>query len=197
MVKKEVHTQSFSSDEDEMKLNKYFPGGNTYKIREADSTSSAFNEELVSNKNEYGIPQRIINKEITTSVFDVSAYILKQTGTISTMKLQKLVWDEAPIFHEDIEAWANGPVIKDLFIYHRGSFMIDSLPIGNPELLSEKQKETIDAVLKFYGDKSAQWLIELSHNETPWITTRRGIENGERGNKIIPLDLMAHYYSSL
>ena len=108
-----------------------------------------------------------------------------------------LVWDEAPLFNEEIEAWANGPVIKDLFIFHRGSFIIDTMPLGNPDLLSPKQKETIDAVLKFYGDKSAQWLIELSHNELPWIEARKGLGLGERGNSVISLDSMAQYYSSL
>ena len=51
-------------------------------------------------------------------VFDVAAYILEQKGSMTTMKLQKLVyysqawslvWDEKPLFEEAIEAWANGP----------------------------------------------------------------------------------------
>ena len=139
-------------------------------------------------------------------VFDVAAYILEKKGTLNTMKLQKLVyytqawslvWDEKPLFQEDIEAWANGPVVRDLFYYHRGRYEIDTVEIGNPRLLDQEQRETVDAVLDYYGDKSAQWLIELTHMEAPWIQAREGLPPLERGNRVIPLDAMAFYYSSL
>ncbi len=57
---------------------------------------------------------------MTVSVESVAAYILSQHGKLSAMKLQKLVyycqawslvWDEAPLFQEQIQAWANGPVV--------------------------------------------------------------------------------------
>jgi len=140
------------------------------------------------------------------SVFDVAAYILKKNGPMTTMKLQKLVyysqawslvWDEEPIFKENIEAWANGPVVKELFNYHRGQYMISSVLIGNSELLNDKQKETIDAVIDYYGDKPSQWLSDLTHMEDPWRLSRMGIPEMQRGNRIIGLDLLSEYYGSL
>lgn len=139
-------------------------------------------------------------------VFDVAAYVLEKMGAMTTMKLQKLVyysqawslvWDEKQLFEEDIEAWANGPVIKDLFDYHRGMYEISAMPIGNSRLLNQEQQETIDAVLEYYGDKSAQWLIELAHMEDPWKQARRGLQPLERGNRVMSLDMIADYYSSL
>lgn len=139
-------------------------------------------------------------------VFDVAAYILQKIEPMTTMKLQKLVyysqawslvWDEKPLFEEAIEAWANGPVVRELFDYHRGMYEISEMPIGNPRLLNQEQQETIDAVLDYYGDKSAQWLIELTHMEYPWKQARKGLLPLERGNRIIPLDTVADYYSSL
>ncbi len=139
-------------------------------------------------------------------VFDVAAYILVKMGKMTTMKLQKLVyysqawslvWDEKPLFEENIEAWANGPVVRELFDYHRGSYEISEMPIGNPRLLDVQQKETVDAVLEYYGNRPAQWLIDLSHMEDPWMHARKGLPPLERGNRIIPLDSMADYYSSL
>ena len=76
-------------------------------------------------------------------------------------------------------------------------YEISAMPIGNPRLLSEVQQETIDAVLEYYGDKPAQWLIDLTHMEDPWIQARKGLPPLERGNRVIPLDTMADYYSSL
>ena len=139
-------------------------------------------------------------------VFDVAAYILARMETMTTMKLQKLVyysqawslvWDEKPLFEEAIEAWANGPVVRDLFDYHRGMYEISAIPIGNPRLLNQEQQDTVDAVLEYYGDKPAQWLIELTHMEDPWVQARKGLPRLERGNRVISLDAMADYYSSL
>ena len=125
---------------------------------------------------------------------------------MTTMKLQKLVyysqawslvWDEKRLFEEDIEVWANGPVVRNLFDYHRGMYQISSMPIGNPRLLDQEQQDTVDAVLEYYGNQSAQWLIDLTHMEDPWIQTRRGLPIQERGNRVIRLDMIADYYSSL
>ncbi len=140
------------------------------------------------------------------SVFDVSSYILNKTGSITTMKLQKLVyycqawslvWDEKPLFKEQIEAWANGPVVKELFAFHRGMFDISSVAIGNQDLLNKNQKETIDAVIDYYGNKSSQWLIDLTHSEKPWRKARSGLSMTDRSNRVISLDDIAEYYSSL
>lgn len=139
-------------------------------------------------------------------VFDIAAYILEKMGAMTTMKMQKLVyysqawslvWDEKPLFEENIEAWANGPVVRELFDYHRGMYEISSMPLGNPRLLNQEQQDTVNAVLEYYGDKSAQWLIELTHMEDPWIQARKGLPKLERGNKVISLDTIADYYSSL
>ncbi|WP_199317301.1 type II toxin-antitoxin system antitoxin SocA domain-containing protein [Planktothricoides raciborskii] len=58
---------------------------------------------------------------------------------------------------------------SELYDYHRGQFIIENLPLGNPEHLTKTEQETIDEVLNFYGDKSSQWLSELTHKETPWV----------------------------
>ncbi|MDO6575142.1 Panacea domain-containing protein, partial [Staphylococcus pasteuri_A] len=82
------------------------------------------------------------------------------------MKLQKLVyysqawslvWDEEELFSEDFEAWANGPVLRTVYEQHRGMFKVksDTFSKGDPKNLTEDQIDTIDSVLKFYGDKSA------------------------------------------
>jgi uncharacterized phage-associated protein len=148
------------------------------------------------------------NTAVTVNVYDVASYILHKLGDVSTMKLQKLVyycqawslvWDEKPLFPESIKAWANGPVVGELFFQLKGLFTVNEnhLLIGNYKKLNEVQIETIDAVIEHYGDKSAQWLITLSHMEDPWKNTRDGLQDGIRSNRIIALEDMASYYSSL
>jgi uncharacterized phage-associated protein len=141
-----------------------------------------------------------------TIVHDVANYILTTKGELPAMKLQKLVyysqawslvWDDAPLFPEIIEAWANGPVTPDLYNQHRGLFTVSSIASDNPTPLTPTQQETIDKVLEFYGDKSSQWLSDLTHQEDPWINARKGLATGQRGNKEITPAAMAEYYSSL
>ena len=140
------------------------------------------------------------------NVFDVSAYILKKKKALTAMKLQKLVyysqawslvWDEKPIFDNRIEAWANGPVSPDLYAAHRGEFTVTDEPRGDPYRLSKDERETVDAVLRDYGDKSAIWLSALTHKEAPWIDARAGIPEGERCNRSISHGSMADYYGNL
>lgn len=140
------------------------------------------------------------------SVFDVAAYILKKKKALTSMKLQKLVyyaqawslvWDEKPLFNERIEAWANGPVSPQLYAAHAGEFTISEEPKGNPKRLTKDEKETIDAVLRDYGDKTASWLSDLTHREAPWRDARKGIAEGERSNRVISIGAMADYYGNL
>jgi len=148
------------------------------------------------------------NTKVNINVFDVASYILHSLKHISTMKLQKLVyycqawslvWDEKPMFPESIQAWANGPVVRELFYQLKGMYNIneDDLLIGNYKKLNDQQIETIESVLEHYGDKSAQWLITLSHMEEPWRKARAGLPEGVRSNRVIELEDIASYYSSL
>ncbi len=141
------------------------------------------------------------------TVRDVAAFILREQGEMTAMKLQKLVyysqawslvWDEHPLFDERIEAWANGPVVPDLYAAHRGCFKVSYDTVsGNPDAIDDDGRETITAVLKFYGPQSAQWLSDLSHKEDPWRDARAGLPDGMRGNVEISLAAMAEYYGGL
>ncbi len=140
------------------------------------------------------------------NVFDVAAYILEKCGEMSALKLQKLVyycqawslvWDDEPLFPERIEAWAHGPVVKELYDYHRGLFRLSRIPVGSPFKLSPTQKRTIDAVVKFYGAKEPWHLAELTHLEDPWKNARQGVPVGAPSSREITQEAMQAYYSSL
>lgn len=151
---------------------------------------------------------KIINNTRNLNVFDVAKYILDILGSTTTMKLQKLVyycqawslvWDDKELFPEKIEAWANGPVVRELFTYLQGLFIVTNKDLirGNPKNLNSIQQETIEAVIKYYGDKPSQWLIDLTHNEDPWKNARIGYDPFERGTREITHSSMVNYYSSL
>lgn len=140
-------------------------------------------------------------------VLDVADYILKQRGPLTAMKLQKLVyysqawslvWDEKPLFDDEIQAWANGPVCPTLYSHHRGAFNLPAGAIpGDADKLGDNERDTIDRVLAFYGDRNSQWLSDLTHMERPWMDARSGRAAGERGFETITHEAMAEYYGSL
>lgn len=138
---------------------------------------------------------------------DVAAYILKKQGSMSTWKLQKLVyysqawhlvWDEELLFEEPIEAWANGPVVRTLYKAHRGSFSVGPEESkGNPANLTDSEKATINLVLGDYGGLTGRQLSVLTHDEEPWKETRRGLSATERSTRRISPELMYDFYSAL
>ena len=140
-------------------------------------------------------------------IFDAAKYILEKKGELSTMKLQKLcyyaqawslVWDDRPLFDDDFEAWANGPVCRELFFFSQGFFSVKPEEMkGDSSNLLPDQMETIDSVLNYYGDKNAQWLSQLTHMEAPWKEAREGVPSGAKCHNIITKESMAMYYGSL
>ena len=142
------------------------------------------------------------------TMLDAAKYILQSAGEMTAMKLQKLmyyaqawslVWDEEPLFEDDFEAWANGPVLPALYGRHKGQFKVSVSIVadGNEGALSPEQRQSIDKVLGFYGQQSAQWLSNLTHQERPWVDARAGIPDGEPCSATITKLAMHEYYSSL
>jgi uncharacterized phage-associated protein len=145
------------------------------------------------------------------AIIDVAKYILEQNGSMTTMKLQKLcyysqawslAWEGKPLFPEDFQAWANGPVCPQLFNFHRGKFIVNTEDF--PQLcgchkLTDEEKDIIDRVLEFYGDKEAHWLSELTHKERPWREARQKANAlpGDLCDEVIAKDSMEDYYSGL
>ncbi len=68
---------------------------------------------------------------------------------------------------------------------------------GDATSLAGWESETVDAILATYGDKSSQWLSDLTHKKRPWLDARGMLGQGERGSATISHAAMAEYYSSL
>ena len=144
------------------------------------------------------------------NIFDTAKYIIEHSGhngKMSTMKLQKLcyyaqawslVWDDAPLFDEDFQAWANGPVCRELYDKTRGQYYATSEDeAGGEGDLTSNQLDTINTVLDYYAPHDAQWLSQLTHMEDPWKDARKGYPPGSHCENIITKESMAMYYGGL
>ena len=128
--------------------------------------------------------------------------------TLTPMKLQKLayycqawglVWKTQPMFDEDFQAWANGPVNPELFDKHRGTYIIkdDFLSEFSGFSFSVEDEKTIRSILNFYGNKDPFYLSELTHKERPWRDARGNTPLGERSTAVITKESMQDYYTGI
>ncbi len=140
------------------------------------------------------------------SVLDVAAYVLASQGPMPALKMQKLcyyclawhlAWEGAPLFPEPFEAWPCGPVCPDLYRQHRGMFLVERLPGGNPDRLDADERESVDAVLDHYGPMSEYQLVALVKSEGPWKTARAGLAVDERRPRQINAGALAELFESL
>ena len=142
------------------------------------------------------------------SVLDVAKYILLAKGVMSTWKLQKLcyyaqawhyTWTEERLIKEDFQAWRNGPVCPELFAEHRGRFLIaaEDFHVGDPDSMTADEKDSVDVVLRDYGDRTPYELREQTHFEEPWKKARAGLPEDVNCQNVISLESMGEYYGGL
>jgi uncharacterized phage-associated protein len=140
------------------------------------------------------------------NVHDVAAYILAKQSSMSTWKLQKLTfysqawhlaWNEKPLFSARIEAWANGPVVPDLYDGHRGKFSVGVWSRGDQAKLTKSDRATIDRVLAAYGNLDGRQLSLLTHSERPWLEARGSLAPTALSNSEITPESMQTFYAAL
>ncbi|MFZ4705407.1 MAG: Panacea domain-containing protein [Bacteroidales bacterium] len=150
------------------------------------------------------------------SANDLAEFVLKKSGELSHLKLQKLIYyiqgyhlgmfDE-PLFEEDFEAWVHGPVqpelfhaIKDISRLHDDIAFIQDDGVPEPEVklqgLNMDQHELIEEIIREFGHLSGMQLEAMTHSEAPWKDARRGIGPGEKCNNIISKESMRSFFKS-
>ena len=94
---------------------------------------------------------------------------------------------------EDFQAWANGPVCRQLFSRHRGYFSV-SIWAGDASKVDEFHDAIITLVVNKYGSLSAAQLSDLTHSEDPWKQAREGLPRGAYSEAVITPESMRDYY---
>lgn len=127
---------------------------------------------------------------------------------ITHLKLQKLIyyaqaWSLAlpsrgyPLFDEELQAWAHGPVAESVFHQHKGNAW-DALPApAKMPDIEESDAEHLQEILSVFGEFSAKQLERMTHSEAPWIEARGDIPAEARSNAPIDKGLMAAFYRDL
>lgn len=136
---------------------------------------------------------------VQTNAHDVANYILKKTGRIQAIKLQKLcylaqgwslAWLRGPLFNDEIRAWRYGPVVYSLYQEHRGLHYLEEWTHGNPDdsHLSADQKKIIDAVIQQNAHKGGLDLVCETRSHEIWKTKFEEAEPSRRGYEVLTVE---------
>jgi uncharacterized phage-associated protein len=115
---------------------------------------------------------------------------------LTNLKLQKLVYytqgfylalKNKPLFDEAIVHWEHGPVVEDL--YHTlKKYSSKAVPVDADFDPSSKftpdQLALITDINNVYGQFSAWKLRDMTHMESPWLSTESGEEISHEALKI-------------
>lgn len=115
---------------------------------------------------------------------------------ITPLKLQKLLYYiqgmslriyGKPAFLNNISAWQYGPVVEDVYQQYKGHN-----PISTPKIdyvVCDGLKKIIELVVESYGQIEAGSLIDLTHDEDPWINS---VDSG-----VVSIDLIKEYFNKV
>lgn len=146
------------------------------------------------------------------SVLEVALYFLycidrDAEQLMSPLKLQKLVYygqawslvfQDQPLFQEEIQAWTYGPVVHEVWSRYQ-QYRHKAIPEPDealPQFLPD-EIEVLEEVWNAYGDLDVKRLDELVRSELPWLNARKGLDPAERSYNVISHQDMKAYYSSL
>lgn len=142
-------------------------------------------------------------------IFDIANWFL-QKEFMDQKKVQKLcyyaqAWHLAlfdkPMMNCEFEAWAHGPVCRELWneLHPFSYFDIprDKLKSQAVVITTASDLEFMERVWETYGEFSGYQLEVLTHKESPWINARGGIPEFQKCTSVISNDDMKNYYKTL
>ena len=150
-----------------------------------------------------------MSKKQTVSANDAADWFLNRVDreageSITHLALQKLLffaqaWYLAnkgePLFPEDFEAWAHGPVIRSIWERFRNNSWDSLSPPGGAKEIVGEPAELLEHVYEKYGQYGAKKLERLSHERGgPWEAARAGLPPEARCEKVIPKGEIRAFY---
>ena len=140
------------------------------------------------------------------------SYIFKREEEVTPLALQKMLYyiqglymvtHNRAFFDEDCQAWAHGPVFRDVYDVFK-SFKYN--PIDDTRFamfqnrfdeLSDDERHIIDLVVDSFGVYSGKTLERITHQEAPWLNARVNCLPGESSDEVITKDAIKAYFSQV
>lgn len=140
------------------------------------------------------------------------SYIFKTAEEVTPLALQKMLYFiqgiymvlfGVELFSEDCEAWAHGPVFRDVYDVFK-NFKYN--PIDDTRFsmfqnrfseLSDNVKQVINLVVESFGMYSGKTLERITHGEAPWKDARANCLPDEPSNEVISKEAIRKYFSEV
>jgi len=142
---------------------------------------------------------------LPTKINCVIDYLLCKCEDITPLALQKALYYVQGfhyaftgefLFEEDCEAWAHGPVYRDIYKRY-SSYRFDPIEGGetcDEAVLTNYEKAVIDSIIKNLCCYSGKILEGFTHSEAPWLRTRGDLSITTASNRIIHKKVMGEYF---
>ena len=118
----------------------------------------------------------------------------KMSGeAIDEMKLHKLLYFSQresfaitgePLFNDNFQGWRYGPVCVAV----RNGFCQGEMLGNSSGSLSESSAYIVKNIIMQYGELASWKLSQLSHAESSWINSRKGLAPNENGDVVLSTD---------
>ncbi|QFI40247.1 DUF4065 domain-containing protein [Moritella marina ATCC 15381] len=129
----------------------------------------------------------------------------KESGdNVTHLKVQKLLyyaeaWTQLlldrTLIKEDMEAWAHGPVVREVYNVFRGNSW-DALKASRVAIeIADDVEDVLLQVVESYGEASAKTLERMTHSDKPWIDARGSLAPEERCNNVISKADIKSYFA--
>ena len=191
-------------------------------IKEALSSPAFMKQKLLENRDK--LSETAFNKSMTAaesmlSLFSVSekmiqviARIFEKLEEATPLMLQKILYFiqgiyftvyGVPIFEEDCQAWAHGPVYPEVYYLFKDFKYnpIDDARFarleGAADLLTDQEKEIVDLVTCTFGMYGGKALERITHNEDPWRRARAGYADGISSSVVVTKESIRNYYEEI
>lgn len=140
--------------------------------------------------------------------------LLKKTGQITPLSLQKMLYFTQglhmalygrELFPEDCQAWAHGPVYKEVYELFRdfqykpidsGGFFSFYTSWGKSGELPVSGKKVIDLAAEAFGIYDGKQLEKVTHGEAPWKEARDGRPDGRRSRAVITKESVRNHFAA-
>ena len=136
---------------------------------------------------EYFINNMLINKEdVLLSIRDYIEYCKETKEENWSEKKREIIIKILFNFYDRIESF-DFPVINSQNWYYEYFWNRDGINADTKDIKNES-KYIINNVILEYGALASWKLSKISHKEISWINSRKGLKDGENGNRKIKLE---------
>lgn len=131
------------------------------------------------------------------TAMEISSYFINKN--VSPLKLQKLLYysqlwffvkNKKYLFSDQISAWIFGPVVYNVWSNFRFIKRTDIIPTHKANNVNlDNIINHLDDVWNAYGHLDGSQLVELTHNDKPWLISRNGLLNEQPSDKDVIINI--------